>query len=245
MIDGQLIFSHGLQIGELFTDGVILSSPLLSVGQAFADGVILSSPLLLINESVLLNGILCNNFSLLIGESLFYGFLISSFSIVSVEAPPSEGFLIANFPLVSGEVLGNGYLLSDLGLLIGVGLANGLTTASDSFINRASSFQEYFGFNAVQDLNYLVIAKQDLTLTLSTNSAESLLVALLLRILTYGENSLSSLVNLYCWKRFFTIIDNKPLTIIKLILEINLHVKYKYIETEIINANDDLSPNDL
>jgi hypothetical protein len=90
-----------------------------------------------------------------------------------------------------------------------------------------------------------VIAKQDLAVIPSTNTAESLFVALLLRILSYGDNDLRSLINVYCWETFFTIIDNKPLIIIILVLEINLPVKYKYIDTEIINANNDLTPNDL
>jgi len=68
---------------------------------------------------------------------------------------------------------------------------NAVLWSCENLINRSNSLQIYFGINATQDENNLYINKGDLTgLTpLSNNSAESLLIALLLRNLDITSES--------------------------------------------------------
>jgi hypothetical protein len=79
----------------------------------------------------------------------------------------------------------------------------------------------------------------------SSNSAESLFVALLLRVLISESNDFISLVNVYKWGTFFEIINEVPLVCTVLVVSVNVPAKYKYVNTEIVNANNDLSPYEL
>jgi hypothetical protein len=62
---------------------------------------------------------------------------------------------------------------------------NAVLWSSESLINRSNPLQIYFGSGARQDNDYLSIEKSDLTSLTpsSTNTAESLLIALLLKSL--------------------------------------------------------------
>ena len=95
----------------------------------------------------------------------------------------------------------------------------------------------YFGANFKQDINNIYITKSDLPLLIPkiNNSAQSLLVALLLKTL----NQSPSLINVSVWRTFFGVLDTIPVRFVILLVQINVPIRYKYINVEITNANDD------
>jgi hypothetical protein len=110
-----------------------------------------------------------------------------------------------------------------------------------------SSHARFFGNHFKQDANNIYITKSDLpSLTPEfNNTAESLFIALLLRTLIYESNDFISLIKISHWGTSFVIINQIPFRLTVLVIEINVPAKYKYVKTEIINANDALNPKDL
>lgn len=91
-----------------------------------------------------------------------------------------------------------------------------------NFQDYLSSFARFFGVNARQDASKIYIQKADLPNLdlLLDNSAESLLVALLLRAMLYESNSLISTVHIFIFNKYF--INN--LLITNLVLELYLPI---------------------
>ncbi|MCC5640546.1 hypothetical protein LC593_32900 [Nostoc sp. CHAB 5844] len=90
---------------------------------------------------------------------------------------------------------------------------NAIKWSCESLINRSNPLQIYFGNGARQDSNYLYIKKSDLTgLTpLVNNSAESLLIALLLKNLDM-TNDVDDLITLTLFDTYVS--ENKIKNII-------------------------------
>ncbi|MBE9191399.1 hypothetical protein IQ230_13795 [Gloeocapsopsis crepidinum LEGE 06123] len=108
-----------------------------------------------------------------------------------------------------------------------------------------STFSRFFGVNAKQDNNYLYINKADLAaLTANANNtAESLLIALLLQIKEYESNSLLSSVVVEYWKTQF--IKLQDYSIILNIFVVKLYALVKFINYESQNASEPITPNNI
>jgi hypothetical protein len=106
------------------------------------------------------------------------------------------------------------------------------------YINYFSKLARFFGKNASQDATKLYIQKSDLPYLTATenNTAESLFVALLLKVLLDESNSLSSPVFVYHWGTYFS--ENKVFhTYI-----INLFVLVVYVNYEAQNLETAIIP---
>lgn len=116
-----------------------------------------------------------------------------------------------------------------------------------TFQDYLSSHARFFGIGFNQDTRYIYIKKADLPFLESTtnNTAQSLLVALLMRVMLYESNNLISLVNVYKWSTSFLKSQTEASILNTLIVEINVPVKYKYVNVEIVNANNSLKPDEL
>lgn len=98
-----------------------------------------------------------------------------------------------------------------------------------------SRFARFFGVNATQDINNVYIKKSDLSLTeLSNNTAESILVALLLYIAKYESNLIISNVYIYLFKQYINT-DMQPKLISNLVVHLFKEITYATNESEILN----------
>lgn len=122
-------------------------------------------------------------------------------------------------------------------------ILSGIIFYGSGYQDYLSSHARLFGLNFRQDIKNLYINKSDLPLLIPSknNTPESLFVAVLLRIIMYEARDITALVNGYVWKTLFV----KPFRLTELVVEINVPAKYKYVDVEIINASDSLSPNEL
>lgn len=105
----------------------------------------------------------------------------------------------------NGELKKDGYLIQSSRFLDGNQEYVGIIYSSSLLINRSNPLQIYFGINVRQDNDYLYINKNDLTgLTpLVNNSAESLLIALLLRNLDI-TNELDDLITVKLFDKYIS-----------------------------------------
>lgn len=120
--------------------------------------------------------------------------------------------------------------------LMAIALAN---SKQGIFQDYLSNFARFFGINAKQDVNNLHINKADLNLASTTNTAESLLIAILLQISNKESNLLISDVYIYLFSQQF---ENslQPLLVFNLV--VNLYKKIDY-STSLTKSLDGLMTN--
>lgn len=104
------------------------------------------------------------------------------------------------------------------------------------YINYQSRLARFFGINARQTSTHLIIQKSDLPLLTSklSNSAESLLIALLLHVMLYESNSLISTVYAFTFNKYLDLASN--LIIIDIVINLYLPI----IDT--LTPTDSLAP---
>ncbi|MGL5925486.1 hypothetical protein [Chroococcidiopsis sp.] len=125
-------------------------------------------------------------------------------------------------------------------LLIAIAITS---VSSGYFVNYLSRLARFFGIRARQDINYLYIQKSDLPLLAVSlsNTAESLLIALLLQVMLYESNSLISRVTVDAFKTEFATVNSRA--VIRSILLIRLYSLVTRIENfEIVDSNA-ITPN--
>lgn len=112
------------------------------------------------------------------------------------------------------------------------------------YTNYLSRLARFFGDNAKQNTTHLIIQKSDLpSLTPKLdNTAESLLIALLVRVMFYESNSLISTTVVTFFKTEFLNLNLVPIT--QSILLIQLFTKVTKIELFEIVDKDIVAPND-
>ncbi|MUL39308.1 hypothetical protein [Gloeocapsopsis dulcis] len=129
-----------------------------------------------------------------------------------------DGLIASQFGVVTGSIIF--CLLNDFNYIQGdylinaQGLLNGLLNKTGDFHNYLSALGRFFGVNAAQTATQLFIKKSDLPLlTHSTdNTAESLLIALLIHVIQNESNSLMS--NVFVDQPVAQIIANYRITTI-------------------------------
>ena len=107
-----------------------------------------------------------------------------------------------------------------------------------------SSFVRFFGLNARQNANSLFINKSDLPLLTARlfNTAESLLIAILLQVEKYESNSITSNIVVTFWKTGIQERNNQRYKRIIYLVILNAILKYNRFES--IKANDLIAPSD-
>lgn len=112
------------------------------------------------------------------------------------------------------------------------------------YVNYLSRLARFFGDNAKQTNTHLIIQKSDLpSLTPKlSNTAESLLLAIILRVMLYESNSIISKTTVTFFKTEFLKVNLVP--IIQTILIINLFATVTKFEIYEIVHKTNVSPND-
>lgn len=119
------------------------------------------------------------------------------------------------------------------------------------FVDYTPDIRKYFGVNAYQDSEKLVVNKSDLGLTqLKIYSAESIFVALLLKIMNHEDTRMTAPILIEKFKTEF--ITANQLNWIRDILLVNLFIPVKYtydlgdVEFKpIADFNTPITPNDF
>ncbi|MUL39340.1 hypothetical protein [Gloeocapsopsis dulcis] len=113
------------------------------------------------------------------------------------------------------------------------------------FHNYLSRFARFFGENAAQTATHLIIRKSDLPLITpsSNNTAESLVIALLLRVKDYESNDSISRISVELFKQEFIVKNN--VTLLQSIILVNFRVTAQYLYLEITNADVSITPNNI
>lgn len=151
------------------------------------------------------------------------GYVLSSLLKVQTQVTGSSGVALSSTSLVKGN--SNNF--------IGLAIDSNTFIKADSNIplsnyqSYQSRFARFFGVGARQDAAKLYIQKADLGLALLTNNtAESILVALLLQVMKYESNNLISRGTVEVFNVEFLISNNLAIT--RTILVVNL---YSFLQT--------------
>lgn len=121
--------------------------------------------------------------------------------------------------------------------LLGVLLTSSCQGNPNSYFhNYLSSFVRFFGDNAKQDVSRIYIKKSDLTLTTNANNrAESLVVALLLRVMQYESDDYISRVVI---KRDMTrYVSKNNFPYVQIVLTVKLYLLLVIQGNEFVNYN--------
>lgn len=127
-----------------------------------------------------------------------------------------------------------------------------VNVSQGNYQNYLSSLARFFGVNAKQDASYLYIQKSDLILLTPrvNNTAESLLVALLLRIKQYESNSLISRVLIELFKQEFIVVNSLPKVQNIFLVKLYGLATYEYnpnplIDRQINNSQQAITPSNI
>jgi hypothetical protein len=125
-----------------------------------------------------------------------------------------------------------------LGCVLALTKSNAVTTPGFNFVNQLTTFQALFGLGSYQSNSSITIKKAELpNLTSSlNNSAESLVVALLLLWAAYTKGKIDGKVSVNRWGVYFA--DGK----VRYILEVNFYRQFVVISNEIQEISDPLVP---
>lgn len=163
-------------------------------------------------------------------------------SISKSEVSSSQGVLVTQQLLKALATLSIGLNnLNQASLTTGYYKLSSLGFYQDYF----SSFARVFGVNARQDGSKIYLSKFDLSqLTAhSTNSAQSIFVALLLQVLVNDSNSLLSAFAIQFWKAQLIKVDNQPRILTTLLVDFYIPAILN-ARSEIVNANQLIIPSD-
>lgn len=113
------------------------------------------------------------------------------------------------------------------------------------FQDYLSIFARFFGINTKQTTTHVYINKADLPdlNPKANNTAESLLVALLLREMQYESNFLISRIVIEKYKAEFASLSGKPVIVNTLL--IRLYLLLNFINYESQNADSPITPNNI
>lgn len=112
------------------------------------------------------------------------------------------------------------------------------------FANYYSSFARFFGVNAMQTSTHLTIRKSDLPRlsSLANNTAESLLIALLLQVLIYESNNLISNVYIELYKKELINVNGVNYSSYVLLVRLLALLKFNHREEELSTESNSNNP---
>ncbi len=164
--------------------------------------------------------------------TLAFGYGVNTLSKLQSETITSIGYARHTTFLITGGVNNSLSQSTDaLSLIKGV---NALPFSN--YHPYQSRFARFFGVGARQDASKLYIQKADLGLALAANNtAESILVALLLQVLKYESNSLLSDVYIYIFQQYFETVS-QPIAVSNLVINLNNKIVYTLREPQFLGG---------
>ena len=153
----------------------------------------------------------------------------------------SKASLISSLKIIAASTRTKGLISSSLKIALVLTKSKSLPIVESNFVNQLTTFQALFGITSYQSATAIYIKKAELAgLTIkNNNSAESLLVALLLLWVKYAKGKIDGKISIDRWGVYLA--DSK----VRYVLSANFYRQLTVIDNEVQQISDSFTPGDF